>query len=184
MQLTVLDNLFLQREKALREAINLLTLNEVKEEFNLVETKKHIAKSILPNPVFIDKPRIVSDYSIERPGFPSPLNPLGRPQSVKIVVVEFPFIGSMELFDYSPNGGGLPIRNIYQPSSANTILIEIEMEQIDKVRTLAKAEEKMLTTRSLINRNNQQLSTWTAITTLKIEKMIEERRTELLKLYS
>jgi hypothetical protein len=67
-----------------------------------------------------------------------------------------------ELFSFSPDNltiAGSDTR-VNQPDYSNKIVIEVDVEQLDKEVVLSKARSAMNTTRSLINQVNPQAQQW------------------------
>ena len=182
MQLQVLSNLFMEKEKELKQAVGDLQLNDVKEDSNFKKTVQQIKKQILLQPVTIGEPKITGNQQTTRQVPPNYQNLWGGAQNINVITVEFPCAGSEELFSYR-TGESLTIARVYQPSY-KSISVEVQLLELNKEQALTKAREEMTTTFELIKQNNPVIERWSAQMEPQVEAALEKKRKELFDFYS
>ena len=183
MQLPIIDNLYQQKQRELKQLAGNLQINDVKEDNRFEVTVKRIKQELLPVPITFGEPKLEGHYQTTRNVPPNYQNMWGGSQEVFIVTVSFPFTGSGELLSYTPHGVQVPLGHIYQ-SYGSTIDIEVELTKLDKAEALAKANENMKTTFAFAAANSQQVGQWAATFKLLIDSTLAARRKELLDFYS
>lgn len=177
--------LFQEKEGLLKERINNLQPNDVKDA-NFDKTLSRIKKEVLLTPVSFSEPKIL-DHRTEQRQMPGNYqNPFSHNKQITTVSVDFPFEGSEELFRYAPNGyrfGGSSTR-VYQPDYGNSITIDVEVDQLDKDLVLSKARQQMDTTFSLIKQINPSVESWSNTKEPQIEAALKNKKSELGNFYS
>lgn len=184
MQLTSLSNLFTDKQNLLKQTIGNLPLNAIKDDARFKATIARIKTDILLSPVTIGEPKIKSNRQETKKVSPNYQQMWGGQQTVNIITVEFPYTGSSELFKYRGSGGSLILDYIYLPSGSASIYIDIELEALNKEVALTAASKEIANTINLININNPQVESWSATQSVLIEQMAEQKRKELIELYS
>ncbi|MBS1780448.1 MAG: hypothetical protein JST70_14045 [Bacteroidetes bacterium] len=183
MQISVLDNLFQQREKEIKHAIGNLSINDVKEDGHFHASINRIKSRAILTPVTIGDP-VIKNNRQEMRQVPSNYQMIfGGERAVNIVTVEFPVTGSHELFEYRANGGSLTLSNVYTPDY-NSISMDIEVPALDKVQVMAAASKEINTTRELIAQNNPHAEAWSQQIGNKIDAIASAKRKELLDFYN
>jgi hypothetical protein len=183
MQLSIIDNLFIDKNKELTSLVGNLQITDVKEDQPFLVNTKRIKNQILLTPVTFEEPKITTHYQTTREVPPNYQQMWGGTQNINIVTVEFCFEGSEELFEYMPNGVGLTMGRFYQPSG-NRVIVEVTVTTLDKAAVIAAAKEKMSATFDLINANNAQAKQWTASKEPVIDTLMAQKRKELNDFYS
>jgi hypothetical protein len=183
MQLHVLDVLFQQREKEVKQLIGNLQINEVKDDKTFEKTVNRIKAQTALTPVTIGEPKIEGNRQETRQVGPNYQQLWGGERAVNIVTVSFPVTGSHELFEYRASGGSLTMRNIYTPDY-NSISMEIQVAALDKAQVLAQANDEISTTKELIAQNNPQAEAWTSRISAQIDSLAAQKRKELIDFYS
>lgn len=183
MQLSILDNLFIEKERELKRIIGDLQLIQVKSDSAFDATLNRIKNSILLSPVIIGEPKITGNRQITKQVPPNYQNMWGGPQNRNVISISFPFTGSEELFNHRAGGQSLAMNRIYLPSY-RSIDIEVELKDLDKSAALSMATAEIATTRELINQNNPVVENWSIKMIPIIEQMAANKRKELIDFYS
>lgn len=181
MQLSSISNLFVERERELNSIIGNLQFDDVKTDPAINLTIKQIENKLLLQPVTIGDPKIAEHRTEVRNVPANYLNPIGGPQNFTIVIVDFPYTGSWELFEYR-GGGSLTVNTIYSPTG-NRISIEVRVSKLDKAEALAQANNEIRTTRELIEMNNPEIVKWSKGMQIRIKGAIESKAKELKEFY-
>ena len=109
--------------------------------------------------------------------------PIGGQRSINIVTVGYPFTGSEEVFCYRGNGSSLAMASIFLPES-NMIEVEVQLPSVTKDAAINAANRSMETTHALIAQNNPDVERWRAQMESKIDALTEQKRKEILDLFS
>jgi hypothetical protein len=183
MQLSIIDNLFQQKQNELNQLSGNLQIADVKEDDRFEVTVKRIKQQLLLEPIVFDEPRLNGHYQTTRNVPPNYHNMWGGPQDVFMVSVLFPFTGSPELLSYRPHGLQVPIGHIYQ-AYGSSIDIELTLIKLDKAEALAKAKEEMHITITFAEANSNQAVQWAVGFEPVIDNTLNLRRKELIAFYS
>ena len=184
---TILDalhfifELFRSKDKMLKDLIDNLQINDVKEGRKFELTKERIKNKILLSPVSFKDPKIKRHHTEEK-GVDPYLNPLGGTRKVTIVEVEFPFVGSPELFEFRPDSVYVSDPTVYLPTG-NFITVEVETEILDKANVMNLAQKNLALTISIINSLNGQIEDWSKRMESTIDETIDKKRKELIEFY-
>lgn len=166
--------------------INSLKYNDLKEisDFNkLLEEAKSIFTLY---PVSFGKPKIIGHSEEEINVQANYEYPMAHKRNVFNINIEIQFIGSLELFNYRPNGynHGANDIEIYQPFD-NKISFEVTSVSIsDKEKIIQEAEKKMQLTYQFVNSNNKHVDYFNNIFKDFIESKLSDYRNNLLNLYN
>ena len=185
MRLTMIQHVFLQKEKDINQQVGNLQLNDVKEDAAFQRTTTRIKNDTLLKPVTFSNPEIKSHRQVEKRFSSSYEFPMPHTKNVCIVNVDFTFEGSSELFKYAPNGlsYGSSDTRMYQPGYGNVISLEVEIPQLDRDAAIAKANSMMATTFSIINQINPQAEQWSTAKEPIIDADLDKKRAEILNFY-
>ncbi len=183
MQLRIIDNLFIEREKELKELIGNLQIENVNNDQAYNNTLDRIKRQILLNSVSFEEPKISGHYQETRQVQQSSHNLFGGAQQVFVITIDFSFSGSEELFDVYPNNTTVPMGRIYQPVGHN-VSVEVTIPQLDKEKAISEAKSLMSTTFTIINANSTQAENWSKAKEPLIESMLQEQSKKLLDFYS
>jgi hypothetical protein len=183
VQLSTLDNLFLSKENEVKDTIANLTVNEVKEDARFTATVQRIKDQTKLTPVVIGEPKITDNNTITRNVAPNFQDMWGGQRKFEVVTVEFPFTGSEELFNFRASGIALTMGSVYLPSY-NTISIDVQLQQLNKDVALNSANSEIALTKELIKQNNPFAEQWNNKINATIDTLAEQRRKQLLELYS
>jgi hypothetical protein len=183
MELHTLDNLFQLRERELRALIGNLQLEMVRDDKRFEATIGNIKEQILLTPATIGEASIHGNRQEARQVRPNYQMMWGGQQDINIVTVNFSVSGSDELFEYRASGSQLTVTSVYTPDYGS-ISIDIEVPVLDKAQALAKANEEIKTTRTLIEQNNPVVQAWSQRMSQQIESMATQKRKELMDFYS
>jgi len=183
MQLSTITNLFIDREKEIKLSINNLQLSEVKTEQSFSSIVHSLKDRFLLTPASIGDARI-KDHRQESRHVPIEHQMFyGRTPNFFVVTVQFSVTGSEEVFCYRSNGGSLPITAVHTPEYG-ALTIEIELQELDKQKVLAEAENEIRTTREIILQNNPTVEAWSARAEVMIDELASQKRKELLEFYN
>ncbi len=186
LRLPNIRTLFSQKDQELSQELGDLQINDVREDIAFQATTKRIKNQVLLAPISFGEP-IIKGHRSEQKTYPqSYQHMLGHAKDVLVVTVDFPFTGSSELFSFSPDNLSFSSSDtrVHQPDYGNTISIEVEVQQLDKLTVLSMAEAKMKTTFSLINQINPQAQQWSATKEPMIDAALQKKRAELVSFYS
>lgn len=185
-ELPRINDLFSNKERELLESVGNLQLKDVKEDIDYNNTIRRIKKNILLSKVIIQAPEI-KEHHIEQVSFNGTYgNPFPHKKNLFIVTVNFPFIGSSQLFQYAPSNLTFSTSDtgIYQPDYDNVIAVTIQIETLDKSQVQVKAKALMNTTFSLINQNNSLVEQWSLAKESIIGNILQQKRAEILEFYN
>ncbi len=85
MQLSIIDNLYIAKEKELRLLAGNLQPHDLKTDQDFQETVKAVKNRILLNPVIFEQPKIVDHYQETKQMPSSYQNPWGGPREVFVI---------------------------------------------------------------------------------------------------
>lgn len=182
MELSIITDLFQEKEKELKNIVGNLQLDEVKTDEDIRTTAREIENRLLLEPVTIGSAKIVGHRSEQKDMPRSFHNPMGGPQTINTITVEFPCSGSKELFNHRGHGA-LSIGRIYPPSG-DRILVEVTLQQLDKDTALAQANAEIKITKELISMNNPEVDAWAISMKDRIKKAVEHKAKEVRDLYA
>ena len=166
-----MHELFQQKNNDFRDMINNLKIGDVKDEKTFQKTKERIKNQVLLTPVLFESPKI-TDNRTEM-----------RQRQITIVEVKFPFQGSAELFEYRPDSITFYDPTVYLPIG-NSVNVEVIVEKLNKEEVLSIANKQIALTIGLINAINPQIEAWSKRMTTQIDDQLQEKRKELIDLYS
>jgi len=182
-QLPIIDDLFQKKSTLLTQLAGNLSVDSIKEDNQFEATVSRIKSQLKLNPVEFGEPKISNHNQTTIQAPPNFRNPMGGPQQVFIITVDFPFSGSNELFGVMPSNVMYTSGRVYQPYG-NSISIEVTLTQLDKEKALSEARGAMDATKSLIKANNKQATDWSNSMELKIDSVLQQKRKEIIDLYS
>jgi hypothetical protein len=182
--LELITDLFIKRKKDLRLEVGNLQLDDVNEESVFNKTIDRFKDKYLLKPVVIGDPEIKNHRAIRKNFPPSYQDPMGGEREVYEIIVAFPFTGSAELFDVNPENVRVSFGRVYTPVG-NTITVDaIELNALDKPKTLAEAHDKISVTKEIIKENNIQAKRWNEVMATQIEQLLNEQRKQLIDFHS
>lgn len=181
-QLPVIDDLFRERNQQFVTVLKNLKLKDVETDEALAKTSERIKQDILLSPVHIGEPRIIDNFQETRP-IPAHIGLGSTLREVEVVVVNFPFKGSSEIFGYIAAGVTYVDRGVAQPEN-NELNVEVELGRLDKEEALSQARKTMENTLSIINQNNPHVLAWHDGFIIRLGMELKRRQKELLDLYS
>lgn len=165
---------------------NSLKYNDLKEISDFNKLLEELKRMFTLYPVRFGKPKIIGHREDEINLEASYDYPRAQKRKVFMIGIEIQFIGSLELFNYRPNGynHGINDFEIYQPYD-NKISFEVTTVSIsDKEKILEEAEKKMQLTYQFVNSNNKFVDDYNNIFKDFIESKLADYRNNLLNLYS
>jgi hypothetical protein len=177
--------LFTQKDLELSQIIGNLQLKDIAKDDEFSDTTARVKMAILLTPVVFSDPKVVKHRSEQRK-FPGNYElPWSHTKNIYFVTVDFKFSGSPELFNFTPDGYSFTSSDtkIYQSDYDNNISIEVDVDNLNETIVLAKANDKMKTTFSLITQINPQAERWSSGKVMQIETVLKAKRKELINFY-
>ncbi len=166
--------------------INSLKYNDLKEISDFNKLLEDVKKMFTLFQVSFGNPKITNHREEEINIQASYEYPIAHKRNVFKINIEIQFIGSLELFNYRPNGynHGVNDFEIYQPYD-NQISFEVTSVSLsDKEKIIQEAEKKMQLTYQFINSNNKFVDAYNNLFKDYIETKLSEYRNNLLTLYN
>lgn len=174
-----------QRETGINSLINNLKIDDVKDNDKFAKTATQIKNTILLRKVEFGEPKFV-DYEFED-------RPLSMQQQLiggispnhYIHEIEFPFTGSTELFDHTPENGfsfSSSDRGLILPDY-NSLTVYVDLPELNPTRAVAEARSLLSMTMQFVNSNNASLESWTVSVGQRIDQLLQQKREELIKLF-
>jgi hypothetical protein len=156
---------------------------DVRSEEEFLGVKASIRKAVLLQPIVFGSPELVSRGYTS--GHSSMIQQVAvRIRKAFIHKVAFPFTGSKELFDYAPETFGYfkTETGLIRPTG-NRIIVELNVPYLNMRKAVLEAQTILILTMQFIKSNNAVAEIWSRRVKDKLEKRMEEKRDELMKLY-
>lgn len=184
-QLPTIYELYESKKRELKDIIDNLTIEQVKEDKAFNKTTESVYNRILLKPVYFKEPKIIRHQSKTKERSASERMFYGDWKGYN-VEIEFPFEGSYELFSYAPNGATHSSNSmrVFQPNGSYFTLISIDVVDLEKNKVLQEAKNKMECTFNLINTANAQIGTWSNTMKAQIDVALVEQRKKVIAIYS
>jgi hypothetical protein len=178
-----ISKLIRHREEQINVLLHNLRAIDVRNAAEFTGVKASIRRAVLLQPVVFGAPELVSR------GYKSGNSTLmqqmaGRIRKAFIHKVAFPFSGSKELFDYAPETFGYfkTETGLIRPQG-NRIIVELNVPYLSMQKAVLEAQGILSLTMQFINSNNAVAEIWSRRTKDKLDRRLEEKREELMKLY-
>lgn len=182
-QLRPIGDLFNARMRILADHLAALTKEQSKDDQKYQQYVQSAKRSVLLEPVTVSAPKVIANVEETRNVGPTAENMWGGPKTYHLITVGYAVAGSSEVFGYVPNGASLSGTRVYQPDNG-AIEIVVTLGGLDRDAALSYANGLMASTQDLIAQANPQIQQWVEATERIIASRMDQRRTEILNLYS
>ncbi len=174
-----------QRESGINALVNNLKIGDVKDETKFNQTATRIKNSILLKKVEFGDPRFV-DHEFEEIALTMHQQLIGGvSRNHYFHEIEFPFTGSTELFDHTPENGfsfSSSDRGLILPNS-NNLTVYVDLPELNPNGAIAAAKNLLTMTMQFVNNNNSSVESWTVVISQRIDELLKQKREELIKLF-
>jgi len=175
-------NLKREREVQIKNLINNLKLSEVREDKDFQNTTARIKRTILLTPVVMGKPECI-DHEYEQRSLSMSDQVRGLSREHYVHTVSFPFTGDEEVFSYIPEKGFSYSSNdhgLILPDGEE-IIVYVDLPELNPQGAVTAAQNLLNLTLQFKDQNNASIKAWSTGVELTIDKLLQEKRQELIE---
>lgn len=180
-QLPPLSQFFKLRVQHLRERLYNLKAADVDTEEAFNKVRDFIKEAILPRPIVFEDAIFNGGASTSEASTAQKWSK--RLRNVATYRVSLPFTGCTELFSYAAQSLSMPADAVIIMPSSGYLHVKLNTIFFSRYDALYAAKDLLRPTLQLICNNNEELLTWTAKMTQRIEHSLQTFRKECNDLY-
>lgn len=164
-----LSILFQEKIREIPSLVNNLKFRDVQDDTSFENSKQRIKDKILFQPITIESPEFI-DYEYDKN---------------YIHEVSFSFEGDRELFSYIPDNLSFMSSDhgIIMPTYTNSIIVYVELNEINPKKAVEEAKSLMRLTLSMIEKSYESVISWNYAVEKRIDNDLEEKRNELERIF-
>ncbi|CAG5082223.1 hypothetical protein [Parvicella tangerina] len=174
-----------QREAMINSLVNNLKINDVRDDEKFAQTTTRIKHAVLIKKVVFGEPKCIDHEYEEKPLNIQQQLVGGFSKDHYIHQIEFPFTGDTELFNHTPEKGFSYLssdRGLILPNY-NKLTVYADLPELNPTKAIAEARGFLSMTTQFVNANNASIDNWEVSVTQRIDRQLQQKREELIKLF-